>query len=244
MENLVIPIIGEIDKLDGWVNIVADLDVVIECVGGIADTKKISEDPFTAIKEAARQLRPPGAPRLTYIYTSGAWVHGEDRKTVITDSTPIRTPAELVTWRPEREQIVVKDQILNGIVIRPAKVYGRSGSLLAPFFRDASQGSVWYPGTPGGRFAVIHVDDLADLFVRATERAALCGGLIFDAANNQTESADDVLAALVKVSGAEKPYEYRKPANCVFFLLNPHLRVANSYIISSVRTCPWNDSAS
>ena len=245
MANLVIPIIGEIDKPDGWVSIIADLDVVIECVGGTADIKTLSEELFTAIKKAALALRPSGAPKLTYIYTSGTWVHGEDRNTVVTDSTPIRSPAELVAWRPDREQIVVKDQVLNGIVIRPGLLYGRSGSLLAPFFHDASQGSVWYPGTPGGRFAVIHTDDLADLFVRASEKAVLSGGLIFDAANNQTESTDDVLDALVKVSGAKKPYEYRKPANCVFFyILNSYLIVSNPYIISSVRSCPRNDFTS
>jgi nucleoside-diphosphate-sugar epimerase len=209
----IVPIVGEIDKPAGWVNIIADLDAVIECVGGTADIKTLSEELFTAIREAAQKLRPQGAPKLTYIYTSGTWVHGEDRNTVVTDSTPIRSPADLVAWRPGREQIVVKDQVLNGIVIRPGLLYGRNGSLLAPFFKDASEGSVWYPGTPGGRFAVIHTDDLADLFVRATEKAILGGGLIFDAANNQTESTDDVLAALVKVSGAQKPYEYRKPAN-------------------------------
>ena len=114
---------------------------------------------------------------------------------------------------------MIMDQILNGIVVRPGLLYGRSGSLLAPFFQSASEGNVWYPGKPGGRFAFIHTDDLADLFLRAIEKSAICGGRIFDAANAQTESADDVLAALVKVSGAQKPYEYRTPANCGSFPL-------------------------
>lgn len=168
-----------------------------------------------AVTKAAQELRPHGAPKLTYIYTSGTWVHGENRNEVVTDTTPIRSPPELVAWRPEREQVVVNNKILNGIVVRPGLLYGRSGSLLAPFFQSASEGKVWYPGTPGGRFALIHADDLADLFVRVIEKAAICGGRIFDAANDQTESADDVLAALVKVSGAQTPYEYRAPTNCV-----------------------------
>ncbi len=43
------------------------------------------------------------------------------------------------------------------------------------------------------------------------------GGVIFDAVNEYSESADDVLAKLVEVSGAKGPYEYTKPVNCAFF---------------------------
>ena len=217
--NLVIPIIGEIGNLAAWIDIVKDLDAVIDCVGGTADIKTLSKEILLAISKAAGELRPQGSPKLTYIYTSGTWVHGENRNEIVTDTTPIRSPNELVAWRPAREQQVINDVNLNGIVIRPSLLYGRSGSHLAPFFQSASEGNVWYPGQPGGRFALIHTDDLADLYVRAVEKSAICGSLIFDAANDQTESVDDVLATLVKVSGAQKPYEYRNPTNGMFFPL-------------------------
>ena len=193
---------------------------MIECVGGTAAvSEKLSAEILAAVSNAARELRPQGSPKLTYIYTSGCWVHGDSRNEIITDTTPIRLPLELVAWRPAREQQVINDNTLNGFVIRPGIVYGRSGSVFAPFFQSASEGHVWYPGTPGGRFALVHTDDLADLYLRATEKAAICGGLIFDVVNDYTESIDDVLSALVKVSGAKGPYEYRPPTNCVFL---PH----------------------
>ena len=222
LTNIVIPIIGEIDNPAGWVDIIRDLDAVIECVGGVADMERfrtISEELFVAVSKAARELRPQGSPKLTYIYTSGTLVHGDNRNEIVTDTTPLRTMNQLVAWRPSREQEVIKDVNLNGIVIRPSVLYGRSGSHLAPFFQSASEGNVWYPGQPGGRLAVVHADDLANLYVRVVEKAAICGGLIFDAANDHTESVDDVLATLVKVSGAQKPYEYRKPSNGMFFHL-------------------------
>ena len=200
---------------------------MIDCVGG-SDVVRLSELIPKSVSNAAKYLRPQGAPKLTYIYTSGTWVHGDNRNDVVTDTTPIRSPAPLVAWRPNREQDVIHDANFNGIVIRPGLLYGRSGSLLAPFFKSASEGHVCYPGTHGGRFALIHTDDLADLYLKAVEKGSLCGGLIFDAANDQTESADDVLAALVKVSGATKPYEYREPKNGMFFpsLIGlPRLRV-------------------
>ncbi|KAF4565285.1 hypothetical protein EYR36_001855 [Pleurotus pulmonarius] len=77
---------------------------------------------------------------------------------------------------------------LNGIVIRLSLLYGRGGSLLAPLFKSAQEGKVAWYLAPGGRFALVHADDLADLYVRAAEKAQIIGGNIFDASNEFTES--------------------------------------------------------
>jgi nucleoside-diphosphate-sugar epimerase len=108
----------------------------------------------------------------------------------------------------------VRSTAVNGLVVRPALVYGRSASLFAPLFGAAKAGGrVVWPGTPGGRYAVVHTDDLAELFVRVAERASLVGGKIFDAANSQTESVNELLDRLVQISGVNGLYEYRKPEN-------------------------------
>jgi nucleoside-diphosphate-sugar epimerase len=164
----------------------------------------------------AKDLRPASAPKLSYIYTSGTWVHGDNRKDIVSDTTPCTNPAKLVAWRLDQEQRVVTDAILNGVVIRPGLLYGRSGSLLASLFKSASEGKVAWYGTPGGRYNLIHTDDLADLYVRASERAVILGGKILDAVNDKTESVDDFLGKLVEVSGTQSGYEYIKPSNCEF----------------------------
>jgi len=140
-------------------------------------------------------------------------VHGEDRKTVKTDTSPLTSPVELVSWRPEQEQRVVTNPVLNGIVIRPSLLYGRSASLLAGVFKNAYEGKVAWFGTPGGRLAIIHTDDLAELYRLAAEKSAIVGGKIFDASNDVTESTDDFLRKLAEISGAKGPYEYISPSN-------------------------------
>jgi nucleoside-diphosphate-sugar epimerase len=207
-------VIGEVDNTESWLHLVPTLDVVIECIGGTADIRTVSKTLLEATSAAAKASRPAHAPKLSYIYTSGTWVHGENRTDIVTDTTPCTNPAELVVWRLHQEQLVINDPTLNGIVIRPALLYGRSGSIFAPLLKSASEGRVAWYGIPGGRYALIHSDDVADLFLRAAEKAHLVGGNIFDAANDQTESVDDLLQKLVQVSGAKGPYEYLPPTNC------------------------------
>ncbi|KDQ52201.1 hypothetical protein JAAARDRAFT_50342 [Jaapia argillacea MUCL 33604] len=208
----IIPIVGEVSDPSAWVQHTTHLDVVIEAVGGM-EIKSLSAVLLSAISSAAKAHRPVGSPKLTYIYTSGTWVHGDHRTEVVTDTTPLTRCAELVSWRPDREQRVLNDPVLNGIVIRPALLYGRSGSLFTPLFAGAAQGKVSWPGRPGGRYALIHTDDLADLFLKASEKAQIVGGKVFDAANDFTESVDGILAKVVEVSGAKGPYQYTEPSN-------------------------------
>ncbi|KAK1235585.1 hypothetical protein PQX77_001178 [Marasmius sp. AFHP31] len=207
----IVPLIGEPSSPSQWTSIIRDMDVVIEAVGGTAPIATLARELFLAVSQAASSLRPAHAPKLTYIYTSGTWVHGEDRETLsVSETTPIFASAQLVAWRPEVEQLVVRSTTVNGIVIRPGLLYGRSGSLVGSLFQLASEGeTIKWPGTPGGRWALVHMDDIADLYLRASEKAPLIGGMIFDAANDFTESQEDILNALVKVTRA-KGWEYRK----------------------------------
>ncbi|TFK52671.1 NAD(P)-binding protein [Heliocybe sulcata] len=206
----IIPVVSEVDQYDNWTKYVPTIDVLIDAVGGTADIKTMSAELLQVISKAAKDTRPSWAPKLTYIYSSGTWVHGDNRKDIVSDTTPCTSPMPLVSWRVQQEANVISDANLNGIVIRPALLYGRSGSLLAPLFESASKGKVAWYGTPGGRYALIHCDDLADLYVRASEKAQLVGGKIFDAANDLTESQEDFLKKLVEVSGAQGPHEWLK----------------------------------
>ncbi|KAJ7501254.1 hypothetical protein B0H11DRAFT_2189154 [Mycena galericulata] len=207
----IIPVIGDVDS-DTWIPLIATLDVIIDAVGGM-DVKNLSASMFERVIKAVKELRPQDAPLLSYIYTSGVWVHGDNRKDIVTDTTPIVRPVELVAWRPAFEQLIVRSTAINGIVIRPALLYGRSASVIGMLFEAAAAGNVAWPGTPGGRYAVIHSDDLSDVYLRVAEKAPVLGGKIFDAANPYTESVDDLLEKLVKISGAKGPYEYTKPAH-------------------------------
>ncbi|MEP7177048.1 MAG: NAD-dependent epimerase/dehydratase family protein, partial [Gemmatimonadales bacterium] len=60
----------------------------------------------------------------------------------------------------------------RSVVIRPAVVYGRGGGITAGFAQSArDEGAARYVGTGKNRWPLVHVDDLADLYLLALERA-------------------------------------------------------------------------
>ncbi|GAA2664491.1 NAD-dependent epimerase/dehydratase family protein [Nonomuraea recticatena] len=105
-----------------------------------------------------------GAPLL---HTTGAAVLGGG----LTDEDSEPDPHPLVSWRAEAERRVLA---AGGRVIRPGLVYGNAGGLvhdlLAP--KSAERGAGVYIGEPGVRWPVVHVEDLAALYVAVAERAA------------------------------------------------------------------------
>ncbi|KAF7796081.1 hypothetical protein EIP86_007252 [Pleurotus ostreatoroseus] len=209
------PIIGSPKDLSPIVPLIPTLDVLIDITSG-PDLHTLSVATLATLTSLVQAHRPLQAPKLTYIYTSGIWVHGNSRTEPVSDTTPLATPASLVAWRPAHEQAVLTSTDLIGVVIRPALVYGRGASLFAPLFKGASDGAVRWFGGP-------------DLYVLVAERAPLVRGLAFDAANDFTENVDEFLKKLVHVSGAESPHEYI-PSDNVFeeawtttMLLRPYL---------------------
>jgi nucleoside-diphosphate-sugar epimerase len=108
-----------------------------------------------------------------FIYTSGIWSYGNTGDTVVDETAP-PSPAELVRWRQAVEDrvIAVGSRGVRSVVIQPAIVYGRGGGLPAGFVQSAQEkGAAQYVGTGQNRWPLVHVDDLADLYALALEKA-------------------------------------------------------------------------
>nr|XP_019008392.1 uncharacterized protein I206_06951 [Kwoniella pini CBS 10737]OCF47173.1 hypothetical protein I206_06951 [Kwoniella pini CBS 10737] len=200
-----------------WGKIAAEVDVVIDALS--ATGAKAALDTFNNYLEYIE--RPKGSPKSTYVYTSGLWINargpgGLDKWT--DERQPVSKYNKAVQFRPEIEIPVLENDKVNGIVIRPAIVYGRSGSVVASYvFDEALKGQKAEDGiwetiyTDESRYTSIHTDDAADLYLRVAERATILGGQVFLAANQATERLTDVLDAVVRVSGT-KGYKSKPPA--------------------------------
>lgn len=122
-----------------------------------------------AILAMLQALQGTGKP---LIYTSGVWVLGNTGDQPADESAPLQ-PLAMVGWRPAVEKSVIDAAPgVRAIVIRPGVVYGRGGGLAGMFVQSAQEtGAARYIGDGMNRWPLVHVEDLADLYVRAVERA-------------------------------------------------------------------------
>jgi nucleoside-diphosphate-sugar epimerase len=137
-----------------------------------------------------------------FLYTQGGWDYGDTAGAVTTEESPFR-PIGFFAWRPVLAQRIL-DAAARGVrtvVISPALVYGHAGGLPAGFVQSARQGgAARYIGTGDNHWTLVHVEDLADLYVRALERAP--AGSTFIAAADPPFLVQEIAAAASRGAGA------------------------------------------
>jgi nucleoside-diphosphate-sugar epimerase len=137
-----------------------------------------------------------------FIYTSGIWSHGDTGGRVVDETAPAK-PAELVAWRQAVEERVLASarRGIRSIVIRPAIVYGRGAGIPATFVESArKEGAARFIGTGKNRWPLVHVDDLADLYLLALENAPP-GTLLLGVAG-PSRAVSEMAAAASRGAGA------------------------------------------
>lgn len=170
---------------DGVISMATTYDPAVDgpAVDAILDTLAGSDKPF--------------------VYTSGVWSQGDTGGAVVDEDSPVH-PIPLVAWRQ-----VVEDRVRAGakrgvrtVVIRPAIVYGRGGGIPAGFVESAlKEGAARFVGTGDNRWPFVHVDDLADLYLLALERAP--AGTVLIAADGPSIAVRDVAAAASRGAGKD-----------------------------------------
>jgi nucleoside-diphosphate-sugar epimerase len=150
-----------------------------------------------AILEA---LKGTGKP---FVYTSGVWMLGSTGDKVADEQTPLN-PTPLVKHRAVVEQEVLgyKDRGVRAVVIRPALVYGHGGSLPAMLTKSAREtGAARYVGDGQNRWPFVDVEDLAQLYVLALEKAS--PGSVYNAAHGPSYRVREVAEAASIGAGAK-----------------------------------------
>lgn len=114
-----------------------------------------------------------GGPRAL-VYTSGVWDLGNSPSPA-GESAPTDHPAAASAWRPPHVRRVLEaaSEQLATAVIRPGMVYGEKRGLVNQFFAAAQkEGTASFPGDGQNHWALVHRDDLADLYRLVVEKRA------------------------------------------------------------------------
>ncbi len=125
------------------------------------------------------------------IYTSGVWVLGRSGRRVL-DETTRTDPIDLVRYRPlvERQVLDAAADGVRAVVLRPGVVYGRAGGIPGMLVACAAEHGVGlHVGASPVRWPMVHVDDLAELYVRALEQAP-AGAVLHGVAGPAVDTRD------------------------------------------------------
>ena len=156
--------------------------------------------------QAARDLL-RGQVGATFIYTGGCWDAGVTEG-VADENTPAK-PLPVAQWRMPHEQLAL-DMSKDGIrsaVVRPGIVYGGAkGGIAAMFFGTATKmGAAQMIGDGHNHWPMVHVDDLAELYVRLVERAP--AGSVYYATDASRHTQREIAEAASSAAGKEGKIE-------------------------------------
>lgn len=188
---------GTLQDVAAWRARAEECSVVVHCAfdyagGGFAADRAVVE----ALTERAGRR---GNAR-TFVYTSGVWVYGDTGGRCVDESVEPR-PAKLVEKRVENEEVALgrAREGMNTCVVRPGVVYGASGSLTSAWFEAANERrSVKFFGSGEQTWAMVHRDDLAELYVRVAESGGVAE--VFNAVASHA-SVGECARAVARVGG-------------------------------------------
>ncbi len=196
VQNEVRPIIGDMQKPESYSKTAEDCSVLVHAAADLSgDTVELDRrtvDTFLRVSKG-------GARPKTVIDTSGVWVNGNTGDRLVDETTPL-APAKLVAWRPAHERMVLEGDGIRGIVIRPGCVYGRQGSIMNSWFEGAyKERALKVIGDGANRWSIVHVDDLAQGYVRAAESGL--GREIFNIVDGSRNTATEMARAAARAAG-------------------------------------------
>ncbi len=208
------PVMGDFAEVASLANAVKDVDVIVSTasvgsLSGDADTFKKDHDAVRAMLAATE------ASGKTGIFADGEASHTiHDENVVLPLPTSIFAPpsanvhpmvvagfSRAMAARIETEKDVLAASGIRGIVMRPGLVYGNGGSYDIPRLITLARknGVAPHHGSGGTLHGYVHVDELAELFVLAVERAPK-GAVLHGVAGELSQR--DLAAAVSRMIGA------------------------------------------
>ncbi len=190
------PVIGDIGDPKSYADTAEECSVLVHAAfESSASAVAKDKTAVDALIEAGRR----GSQPKTLIFTSGVWVHGNTGDKLVDETNPL-DPIKLVTWRPAHEQLVLQAKAVRGLVIRPGCVYGGRGGMTGDWFAAAAAGKApTVVGSSQNRWAMVHIDDLADAYVRAAERELT--GEVFDVTDRSRATVLEMATAAARAAG-------------------------------------------
>ncbi|HEX2076309.1 MAG TPA: NAD-dependent epimerase/dehydratase family protein [Longimicrobium sp.] len=229
-------LLGSLEDLDVLARGAREADAVIHA----GATGRAGQDAVdtAAVGAMLHAMEGSGKP---FLYTSGLWVLGDTGDRVADEDAPLR-PAAIVAWRAEVERGVIDaaKRGLRPVVLRPGVVYGRGGGTPGTFVSSARRkGIVRYAGDGRQRWAFVHVEDLADLYVLALDAPA---GTVLNAVSGPSLPVREVAEAAAEANGARAEAWPLEDARAVLGVYADALALDQQVSAERARSLGWTPS--
>lgn len=180
---------GELTDADTLTTAATGADAAIH-LGATNDEHAASAD-LTAAKALLAGLS--GKP---YVHTGGVWVYGNTDGEV--DETAPFSPPRLTAWRIDNEAEVLATAQDGGhpVIVLPGVVVGRGGGIPLGVLTTAD--AARYIDDGAAHWALVHLDDVADLYLRALDDGK-AGERYLGVA--QTLTGKEIAEAITKADG-------------------------------------------
>jgi len=187
-QNEVHVVVGDIASPEGFKNYLKEAAIIVDAVGD-----------STALLEKASEAAKGKSIKPLYIVTSGILVHANTTR--VTDETDTATNP-LLEKRTKYEKAALSSKDVRGVVIRPGFVYGGSGGFFTEkAFAPKENEDLVLIGRKDKRWSWVHVEDLADSYVRIAKVGHTVDGEIFDIAGPWSPTFEEICVAFAKAAG-------------------------------------------
>ncbi len=186
-----------------------DSDVIVHAMMDFKDPQGADLNLFDTLREVAETSQR----KRIFIYTTGCSIYGKRPERVMDETTPAN-PEHALAFRMDMEQKLFAMPIPNcrKVVLRPGFMYGMDGySSMSGQWFEMGQGKAIYRGNPEKGWSWVHINDLAEAYVRVAESSAAIDNEIFCIADEQRPKCVEVMKACLLAAGYKGEIEFAPP---------------------------------
>ena len=180
----------------------ADLEVLNHAAARAEAVIHLAQADSADMDLAAASAMQDGVGAGTYVHTGGSWVYGDTDG--VQDETASWNPPSVVAWRRSVEDAVTARAAEGGrpVIVQPGLLYGGDNRLIEHFFITPGKmsGVVPYIGDGANRWALVHIDDMARLYVAALSAKA---GSVYIGVGEQHPTMKQVAGAAARGAGLD-----------------------------------------
>ena len=203
--------IGDVSKSESYRQYIEDSDVIIHAMMDFDDPQGTDITLFQTLEEIAQE-----SPRnRRFIYTTGCSIYGKRPERVMDENTPAN-PDHKLAFRMELEEKLFATPIQNcqKTVLRPGFMYGVDGksSISGMWFGMGESGKAVYRGDRNKGWSWVHVQDLAEAYVKVAESSGAIDNEVFCIADEQRHTCLEIMQACLQAADYQGEIEFAKPS--------------------------------